>query len=97
MMTPEDKQFLEDNRHHHDTWMKAQVIQNLDMGVKQRMQDIINKYWIGGYQAVLWCNDCVVEMLKTCYREYDKWLVEQDKNFLDERTVAMTFPKHDKI
>lgn len=94
-MTPEDKQFLDDHRHHHDTLMRAGFVQNLDYRVKEQMQTIISRYFQPGYTATLWCGDCVAEMIKICYRHYDKWLVEQDRKTLEERTVHMTFPKQD--
>lgn len=79
-MTPSDIQFLNDNRHHHTTLVKAFYLRSLSAEVRARMQEIIGKYWQPGYSTDLWCSPCVVEMVKKLYRHYDEWI----KNNPDE-------------
>lgn len=77
MITPEDKQFLNDNRHHHTTLIKAFYLRSLSGEVRSRMQEIIGKYWQPGYITDLWCGPCVSDMVKLLYRYYDEWIVNQ--------------------
>jgi hypothetical protein len=87
-MTPEDKQFLEENKHHHDTLVKAFYLRSLSGEVRERMQNIIAKYWQPGYSTDLWCGPCVSEMVKKLYRHYDEWLAQQPL------TVHANFPSN---
>lgn len=87
-MTVEDKQFLEDNRHHYDTLIKAFYLRSLPGETRSRMQDIIGKYWQPGYSTDLWCGPCVVDMVKKLYRHYDEWLAQQPV------TVQANFPSN---
>lgn len=75
-MTSEDKQFLDDNRTHYDTLVNASYLRGLSGETRQRMQEIIGKYWQPGYHTDLWCPPCVCDMLKKLYRHYDEWLKE---------------------
>lgn len=89
-MTPEDIQFLNDNRHHYDTLIKAFYLRSLSGEVRSRMQDIIGRYWQPGYHADLWCPPCCVDMIKKLYRHYDEWLAQQpvkiEANFPSNKT-----------
>lgn len=76
-MTPDDIQFLNDNRHHYDTLVKAFYLRSLSAETRTRMQTIIGKYWQPGYHTDLWCAPCVVDMVKKVYRHYDEWLAQQ--------------------
>ncbi len=87
-MTAEDKQFLEDNRHHYDTLVKAFYLRSLSGEVRSRMQGIIGKYFQQGYHTDLWCGPCVSEMVKKLYRHYDEWLSQQPI------TVKANFPSN---
>jgi hypothetical protein len=73
-MTPDDKQFLEENRTHYDTLIKAFYMRGLSGEVRSRMQSIIGTYWEPGYHTDLWCPPCVSDMVKKLYRHYDEWL-----------------------
>jgi hypothetical protein len=76
-MTPEDIQFLDDNRHHYDTLIKAFYLRSLSGEIRSRMQEIIGKYWQSGYNTDLWCGPCVSDMVLKLYRHYDEWIAEQ--------------------
>lgn len=105
-MTPEDKQFLEDNRHHHETLVKAFYLRSLSGETRSRMQDIIRKYWQPMYNTDLWCGPCIAEMIKLVYRLYDDWLAAQPKEEIKEepkepepakpQVVKAVFPSHKK-
>lgn len=77
-MTPEDIQFLNDNRGHHDTLVNAGYLRGLSGETRQRMQEIIGKYWQPGYHTDLWCPPCVCDMLNKLYRHYDEYLKENN-------------------
>jgi hypothetical protein len=71
MITGEDIQFIEANRHHYNTLVKAQYIKHLDGATRSRMLGIIRKYFAANYLADLWCQQCVVRMLVYLYVQYD--------------------------
>lgn len=73
-MIPEDIQFLNDNRGHYDTLVNAGYLRGLSGETRQRMQEIIGKYWQPGYHTDLWCGPCVSDMVRKLYRHYDEWL-----------------------
>jgi hypothetical protein len=87
-MTPEDIQFLDDNRHHYDTLIKAFYLRSLSGEIRSRMQEIIGKYWQPGYNTDLWCGPCVSDMVKKLYRHYDEWIAQQPV------TVEASFPSN---
>ena len=76
-MTPETIQFLNDNRHHHETLVKAFYLRSLSAEVRTRMQEIIRQEWEPGYSTDLWCGPCVSAMVLKLYRHYDEWLEKQ--------------------
>ncbi len=76
-MSPEDIQFLNDNRHHHDTLIKAFYLRSLSGEIRSRMQQIIADEFQKGYSTDLWCPPCVCEMVKKLYRHYDEWIEKQ--------------------
>lgn len=78
-MTPDDIQFLNDNRYHYDTLMKAFYLRSLSADTRTRMQEIIGKYWQPGYHTDLWCGPCVSEMVKKVYGLYDEWIKQNNE------------------
>jgi hypothetical protein len=76
-MTPETIQFLNDNRRHHETLIKAFYLRSLSSEVRTRMQEIIRQEWEPGYHTDLWCGPCVSDMVKKVYQHYDEWLKQQ--------------------
>ncbi len=87
-MTEEDKKFLDDNRHHHETLVKAFYLRSLSAETRTRMQDIIVKYFQPGYHTDLWCGPCVSDMVLKLYKHYDEWLAQQPI------TVKANFPSN---
>lgn len=73
-MTPETIQFLNDNRHHHDTLVKAFYLRSLSAQTRTRMQQIIADEFQKGYSTDLWCGPCVTDMVLKLYRHYDEWI-----------------------
>jgi hypothetical protein len=87
-MTLETIQFLNDNRHHYDTLIKAFYLRSLSAEVRTRMQEIIRQEWEPGYHTDLWCGPCVSAMVLKLYRHYDEWLAQQPV------TVQANFPSN---
>lgn len=79
-MKPENKQFLDDNRFHHETLVKAFYLRSLSAETRTRMQQIIAEEFQPGYSTDLWCGPCVSEMVLKLYRHYDEWLAKQKVN-----------------
>lgn len=79
-MIPANIQFLNDNRHHHDTLTKAFYLRSLSAEVRQRMQDIIREEWESTYHTDLWCGPCISDMVLKLYRHYDEWIEKQKTN-----------------
>lgn len=78
-MTPEDIQFLNDNRRHYDTLIKAFYLRSLSAETRTRMQEIIGRYWQPGYHTDLWCGPCISAMVLKLYKHYDEW-IKQNEN-----------------
>lgn len=87
-MRPENKQFLDDNRHHYETLVKAFYLRSLSAEVRTRMQQIIAEEFQPGYSTDLWCPPCVSDMVKKLYQHYDEWLKQQ------QVTVHASFPSN---
>jgi hypothetical protein len=88
MISDDDIQFLNDNRTHYDTLVNAGYLRGLSGETRTRMQDIIRRYWDGGYHTDLWCAPCVSTMLKKLYGLYDEWIAKE------AITVQATFPSN---
>lgn len=78
-MKQENKEFLDFNRPHHDTVVKAGFLKNLDAGTRTKMVEIIREEFQPGYATDLWCAPCVFDMVKLVYRYYDEYLDRQAK------------------
>jgi hypothetical protein len=87
-MKPENKKFLDDNRHHYDTYVKAFYVRGLNANEREGMQRVMREEFQPGYSADLWCPPCLVEMLVKLYRHYDEWLAQQSV------TVQANFPSN---
>lgn len=83
-MIQESIDFLNANRHHYELYLKAQYVKHLDLATRQGLLDVIRKEFNPGYMSDLWCNTCVVDMLKFAYVQYDKWLAEQGQRIKRE-------------
>lgn len=83
-MKPENRKFLDDNRHHHNTLVNAGYLRHLNANERDGMQRVMSEEFQKGYTADLWCPDCVAEMVKRLYNEYDKFL-ERERVELEEQ------------
>lgn len=73
-MNPENKKFLDDNRHHYEGFVKAQYLSHFDNATRDRLLQVVQQEFAPGYQANLWCSSCVADLLKFAYQRYDDWL-----------------------
>jgi hypothetical protein len=76
-MKPENKQFLEDNRHHWITLRDAQFCRMLDAPTRERMMLVMAEEFRPGYTADLWCPPCLSDMVTQLYTEFEKWEVAE--------------------
>lgn len=76
-MTSAEIKFLEDNRFHYDTLVKAFYLRSLQGIVRSEMQRIISDNFEKGYTTDLWCGPCVSDMVLKLYRYYDEYLKQQ--------------------
>lgn len=99
MITEQQKQFMEDNRPHYDTLIRADFLTNIGQDVKNGLLEVA-RVFAPAYQANLWCGPCVCELVKYAYTQYDKWVSEQPKEDIKEVEAPVimkaTFPKQDK-
>jgi len=79
-LIPSTIQFLNDNRDHYDTLIKADYMRGLSAETRQRMQDIIRENWEPAYHTDLWCPPCISNMVKKLYGLYDEWLKQNENN-----------------
>lgn len=78
-MRQENIDFLNANRHHWELWKTAQIFNQLDSHVKDRLLRIVQEEFSATYIANLWCSPCVVDLLKFAYTQFDKYLEQQQK------------------
>ena len=88
-MKPENKSFLDEHRGVYEMLIRAGEVKHLDGHTRERMRQVIHEEFAPNYLVNLWCGECIAEMIKYLYVQFDKYLKEQ------ERIVAMTFPVHD--
>lgn len=93
-MKPENKAFLDANRHHYDTIIKAGYVKHLNAHERERMVRVMNEEFQPGYTADLWCPPCVFDMVKLLYQRYDAWLASQPEPPKVVENVHASFPKH---
>jgi len=98
-LLPEQITFMEHNRPHYDTLVRAQFLTNVDYPTKEGMLNVA-RVFAPAYQANLWCSPCVCDLFKFAYVQYDKWRKEQYVNSAIENTVCVikhaAFPKQDE-
>lgn len=74
-MKPENKAFLEANRHHWNTLNNAFYMRHLDGHTRSEMQRIMGEEFQHGYTADLWCPTCVADMVRALYQRFEAWEV----------------------
>lgn len=98
-MKAENKQFLEENRHHYDTLVKAFYLRSLSGETRSKMQQVMSEEFQPGYSTDLWCGTCVTEMVRSLYTHYDNWLGAQPKEVpavVEPESIKANFPSHKK-
>lgn len=75
MITPQQITFMEQNRPHYDTLIRAQFLTNIGYDIKEGMLNMARTF-APAYQANLWCSPCVCELVKFAYIQFDKWIVD---------------------
>lgn len=78
-MKPENRKFLDEHRHVHDTLVKAFYVKHLDGPTRSAMVRIMREEWQPRYSPDLWCGPCVADMVLSVYRHYDDWLVRNQE------------------
>ncbi len=78
-MTTESISFLDANRNHYFVLIKAGIVNQLDYATRQGLLDVIRKEFDPGYLVNMWCGECVCNMLKFAFEQYDKWIEDQKK------------------
>ena len=73
-MSPESIAFLDTHRHHYDLLIRAQYVKHLDYATRDGLWEVIRKEFDAGYPKDLDCSECVANMLKYVYTQYDKWV-----------------------
>lgn len=86
-MNPVNKQFLDDNRHHHTCLVKAFYLRHLDGRTRSEMVRVMQEEFHPGYHTDLWCGPCVSDMVIKLYRHYDEWLAANAEKIEDEIDV----------
>jgi hypothetical protein len=86
-MKPVNKQFLDDNRHHHTTLVKAFYLRSLSGATRETMQRVMSEEFQTGYATDLWCPPCVSDMVLALYRNYDNWIASQPAIVIEPEVV----------
>lgn len=86
-LTPEQREFIEHNRPHYDTLIRAEFLTNISQQVKDGMLDVA-RIFSPGMVVNLWCGSCICDLVRYVYTQVDK-LPKEDVHFA-------TFPKHDE-
>lgn len=88
-MKLQNRQFLDFNRSHHNTLVKAGFLTNLTNEVRQTMLDIIRQEFSPGYLCCLHCSADIAQMIKYLYGQYDQLLMREaeQKTITNEKTT----------
>jgi hypothetical protein len=78
-LSPESIKFLDENRGHYEILERAGYVKHLDIATREGLLNVIRKEWDPGYLSNNWCGECVANMLKFAYLQYDKWIQSQPK------------------
>lgn len=74
-MSLQCRNFLDANRHHYDLLIRAQYVKQLDYATREGLLRAAQEF-SPGYNANLWCGDCVADMLRRVYEWYDQWKIK---------------------
>lgn len=74
--TKEHIPVLERHQHHWEGLRDINVMVNLDGGVITDLQRIYNEA-VGPHQFTRWCADCIADLVRQLYTNYDEWKQQQ--------------------
>jgi hypothetical protein len=73
MFTEQHKEILSNHRHHYDSLTQVGFMRNIDKPVFDELQKVHNEA-IGVAHYTHWCGECVADMVRIIYVNYDKQL-----------------------
>lgn len=76
-MTCESIAFLNANRYHYDYLKATDSLKQIDHQTRDGILQVIRREWDAGYITSPWCGECVMNMVRFAYVQYDKWIAEQ--------------------
>lgn len=71
--TDEHRVILEQHRHLYDCLTTAGYMRNIDRPVFDALQKVHNEA-LEPAQYLPWCGECVADMVRILYTNYDRWL-----------------------
>jgi len=71
MFTEEHKVILDKHRHHYNSLTQLGFMRNIDKPVFDELQQVHNEA-IGVQHFTHWCGECVADMVRIIYLNYDK-------------------------
>ena len=90
MLTLEQQKFIDHNRPHYDTLVKAGFLTNIDNQTKDGLLEVA-RLFSPGMVVNMWCGPCVCELITYVYTQVDKLPKE-----LPPDVQFATFPKQDE-
>jgi hypothetical protein len=90
-MKADDIQFLNHNRPHYETLVKAGFVMNLTNEVRQKMLNIVRENFNPGYLCCLHCSADIAALLRYTYIQYDEYLSKNE--IVNEIVELITEPK----
>ncbi|GEP95552.1 hypothetical protein [Chitinophaga cymbidii] len=76
--TEEHIPVMEQHRHHWTGLRDVQVMRNLDRPVIDSLQKIYNEA-VGPQRFTPWCSECVADLVRLLYTQFEKWEGQQQK------------------
>lgn len=73
--TEQHKIILEKHKHHWDSLKQVGFMRNLDKPVFDELQQVHNEA-LSVQHFSSWCGECVADMIRTIYTQYDKQIVD---------------------
>lgn len=71
-MTEANRVFIEDNRSHYDTYIRAGFIKNLSGEIRNGMLNVIREEYNPGYLCCMHCPADIISMICYLYTQYDQ-------------------------
>lgn len=71
---------LEKYRSFYTCWVEIKSLSGIDAAGKNEIQDIIRQEWDPDYTCMMWCGNCVVNMIVFAFERMDAWV--RDNTFM---------------